>query len=74
MARGSGGGGSGIMPRLFVGSGVVCQSTDNSWYCSLTKLTSAIINILILLLIFYYIFAFGIPYLFGMMKKKGSSR
>lgn len=73
MGKGSGAGG-GFMPRLFLGSGVVCQSTDNSWYCSLTKLTSAVINILLLFAIFYYILGYGIPYLFKMMKKSGSSR
>lgn len=54
-------GGSGIYGG--VGAGVVCQSTDNSWYCTLTKFTSALMQIFTLLFIIYVIWTYGLPML-----------
>ena len=52
MAKGSGG--SGIFGGVF--TGIVCDSKDNSWYCSFTKIVSVIINLFIVCLILYFVF------------------
>ncbi len=57
MAKGRGGiGGSGIFGGVGVGTGIVCDSKDNSWYCSFTKIVSVIINLFIVGLILYFVF------------------
>jgi hypothetical protein len=57
MARGRGGiGGSGIFGGVGIGTGIVCDSKDNSAYCSFTKIVSVIINLFIVCLILYFVF------------------
>ena len=55
MARG-GIGGSGIFGGVGIGTGIVCDSKDNSAYCSFTKIVSVIINLFIVCLILYFVF------------------
>ncbi len=58
MARGRGGiGGSGIFGGVGIGTGIVCDSKDNSAYCSFTKIVSVIINLFIVCLILYFVFS-----------------
>lgn len=59
------GGGASKGVGLFggIGAGVVCNSTDNSWYCTLTKFTSAIMQILVMLILLYVVWEFVSPYL-----------
>ena len=52
MAKGYGG--SGIFGGVGIGTGIVCDSKDNSWYCSFTKIVSVIINLFIVCLILYF--------------------
>ena len=55
MAIGRGGiGGSGIFG--VVGTGVVCDSKDDSMYCSFIKIVSVIMNLFIVCLILYFVF------------------
>jgi len=62
IAGGAGGiGGSGIYGG--VGAGVVCSADDNSMYCTLTKFTSAVMQILFLFMVLYFIWTFVVPYL-----------
>ena len=57
MAKGRGGiGGSGIFGGVGIGTGIVCDSKDNSWYCTFTKIVSVIINLFIVCLILYFVF------------------
>ena len=66
LLRGGGGGigGSGI--HGVIGGGVLCKSEDNSWYCTLTKFTSAIMQILLIFVFLYVIWTFVSP----MFRKK----
>jgi hypothetical protein len=50
MAKGYGG--SGIFGGVF--TGIVCDSKDNSAYCSFTKIVSVIINLFIVGMILYF--------------------
>jgi hypothetical protein len=55
MAKGRGGiGGSGIFGGVGIGTGIVCDSKDNSAYCSFTKIVSVIINLFIVGMILYF--------------------
>ena len=45
-----------------VGAGVICSADDNSMYCTLTKFTSAVMQILVLVLVIYYIWIYVVPY------------
>ena len=57
MAKGRGGiGGSGIFGGVGIGTGIVCDAKDNSWYCSFTKIVSVIINLFIVCLILYFVY------------------
>ena len=57
MARGRGGiGGSGIFGGVGIGTGIVCDSKDESMYCSFTKIVSVIVNLFIVCLILYFVF------------------
>jgi len=62
-------GGKGVGLFGGIGAGVVCNSTDNSWYCTLTKFTSAIMQILVVLILLYVVWEFVSPYL--RMNKRG---
>ncbi len=53
---GGGIGGSGIFGGIGVGSGVICDSKDNSYYCSFIKIVTVITYILSLILIFYFVY------------------
>lgn len=53
---GGGIGGSGIFGGIGVGSGVLCDSKDNSYYCSFIKIVTVITYILSLILIFYFVY------------------
>ena len=56
-----------------IGSGVICKSEDNSWYCWLVKLTNTILMVLFLFLIFYVIIFVIIPFIFSSNKKISKS-
>ena len=60
-------GGSGIFGG--VTSGVVCKDDDDSWYCALTKFTSAITQILLLAVIAYLIYFVVTEYIIPFSKK-----
>lgn len=75
MARGRGGiGGSGIFGGVGVGTGIVCDSKDNSWYCSFTKIVSVIINLFIVCLILYFVFNWVSTAVFRKGVRGGGSR
>lgn len=61
-------GGSGIFGGIT--SGVTCKADDDSWYCSLTKFTSAITQILLLAVIAYLIYFVVTEYIIPFSKKK----
>lgn len=62
---GAGGiGGSGIF-GLF-GTVVQCNSDDNSWYCMLAKL----VNVLIMLMILFFILSLAFDYIRGFSRKR----
>jgi len=66
-ARGGGAGGiggSGVF-GLF-GTVVQCRSDDNSWYCMLAKL----VNVLIMLMILFFILSLAFDFLRGLSRKK----
>ncbi len=52
-----------------VGAGVICSADDNSMYCTLTKFTSAVMQILLLFMVIYFLWTLGVPYIFGGIKK-----
>ena len=57
MARGRGGiGGTGIFGGVGIGTGIVCDSKDDSTYCSFIKIVSVIVNLFIVCLILYFVF------------------
>ena len=57
-------GGSGVF-GLF-GTVVQCKSDDNSWYCMLAKL----VNVLIMLMILFFILSLAFEYLRGFSRKR----
>lgn len=67
--RGGGGGGGGIggsgVFGLF-GTVVQCKSDDNSWYCMLAKL----VNVLIMLMVLFFMFSIVYDFLRGLSRKK----
>lgn len=74
----SGGGGGGIMGsgmHFGVGTGVVCKSTDNSYYCSFVKIVNTIMMMLMVAFIVYLVVVF-VAYIrgggkIGLFGKKG---
>ena len=69
---GGGIGGSGIYGG--VGAGVICDADNNSMYCTLTKFTSAIMQILFLFMVLYFIWTIVIPYFSSGIKKIGGGK
>jgi hypothetical protein len=61
---GGGIGGSGVFGVF--GTVVQCKSDDNSWYCMLSKF----VNVLIMLVLVFYIFSIAFDYLKGFTRKK----
>ena len=55
---GRGGRGGGLFGGVGVGAGVVCDSKDNSMYCSFIKFVTVIIYIAILFFIFSWAYDF----------------
>jgi hypothetical protein len=75
MAKGRGGiGGSGIFGGVGIGTGIVCDSKDNSAYCSFTKIVSVIINLFIVCLILYFVFNWVSTTVFRKGIRGGGSR
>jgi hypothetical protein len=64
MAKGGGGGFSGLPIGFGFGSFVMCKDSDTSWFCTLSKVVSTIGMILFLLTVVYFIYFF-------FFKKKG---
>ena len=56
--------GSGIYGLFGSTTTVVCQSTDNSIYCSIMKILNIIIGFISILLIIYFLYLFIQYYLF----------
>lgn len=61
-STGASGGGSGTSGGIFgsgmhfgIGTGVVCQSKDNSYYCNLVKIVNTILMIIMITIIFYLV-------------------
>lgn len=50
-----------ILGHVGVGAGVACSATDNSFFCTLTKFTSAVTQILLLGFIFYMLYIYVWP-------------
>ena len=60
-------GGSGI--HGFFGTGILCKSDDNSYYCNFVKFFNLLIMLIVMLYVVYIIYIFVLkPYLFS---KKG---
>ena len=75
MAKGRGGiGGSGIFGGVGIGTGIVCDSKDNSAYCSFTKIVSVIINLFIVGLILYFVFNWVSTTVFRKSVRGGGTR
>lgn len=57
-------------PESFAGAigGVICNPSDTSMYCQLTKFTSVIMQLLTLLFLAYYLYEFVFPFLKKMFK------
>ncbi len=68
-SSGGGIGGSGIFG--VIGSTVQCRAEDTSFYCQLSKFTSMIVQILLLLAIAYFAYKFAAPYIVKGFKKVG---
>jgi hypothetical protein len=59
-------GGSGLFG--FVGTTVVCNATDTSWYCSLMKFVNVAVIFLCIFLILFYLISFLYSY-YGKKRK-----
>lgn len=59
-----------ILGHVGVGAGVACSATDNSFFCTLTKFTSAVTQILLLCFILYLLYI----YVWPIIKKPFSSK
>ena len=44
---------------VFAGSVTQCSSTDDTWYCKFSRLFSAFMMFLILMVVLYYIYRFA---------------
>jgi hypothetical protein len=59
-------GGSGIFG--FVGTTVVCNASDTSWYCSLMKIVNVTVIFVCIFLILYYLISY-LYYSYGKKRK-----
>jgi Ca2+/Na+ antiporter len=77
IAGGAVGNGTGGLLNNFhfgIGTGVICKSDDNSWYCSFVKMVNTILMVLLLFYIFYIIFYIVIPFFYSNKKSIKFSR